>query len=188
MGTTLLDHHTRRLCLWGLAITWLCLGCSPSEKKPLVDKPSTEIPSSATAETPALTESFEARLKRAEELFANNKFDEAWTISKELLIQEPKSVPALFVASQIMAARNNLSGAIQLISQIDPADPKAGPAATGQLSEWLARSGDIPGAEAKLRGLLKEYPTAVPALKLLTAILHAQGRRWDAGKVLDRIV
>ncbi|MEK0426147.1 MAG: hypothetical protein RJB11_2238 [Planctomycetota bacterium] len=188
MGTTLLDHHTRRLCLWGLAITWLCLGCSPSEKKPLVDKSSTEIPSSATAETPALTESFEARLKRAEELFASNKFDEAWTISKELLIQEPKSVPALFVASQIMAARNNLSGAIQLISQIDPADPKAGPAATGQLSEWLARSGDLPGAEAKLRGLLKEYPTAVPALKLLTAILHAQGRRWDAGKVLDRIV
>jgi tetratricopeptide (TPR) repeat protein len=188
MGTTLLDHHTRRLCLWGLAITWLCLGCSPSEKKPLVDKPSTEIPSSTTAAIPPLTESFEARLKRAEELFANNKFDEAWTISKELLIQEPKSVPALFVASQIMAARNNLSGAIQLISQIDPADPKAGPAATGQLSEWLARSGDIPGAEAKLRGLLKEYPTAVPALKLLTAILHAQGRRWDAGKVLDRIV
>ncbi len=87
-----------------------------------------------------------------------------------------------------MAARKNLPGAIELISQIDPSDPKAGPAATGQLSEWLAQSGDLPGAEAKLRSLLKEYPKAIPALRLLVDLLHAQGRRWDAGKVLERIV
>jgi tetratricopeptide (TPR) repeat protein len=193
MGTTPLDCRIRYACLWGLLAAWLCTGCSPSEKKPLADKPlseksSTEIIPSTPSAVPPLTESFETRLKRAEQLFADQKLDEAWAISKELLIQEPRSVPALFIASQIMAARNNLAGAMQLISQIDPADPQAGPSATGQLSEWLARSGDLPSAEAKLRGLLKQYPTAVPALKLLTAILHAQGRRWDAGKVLDRIV
>lgn len=142
--------------------------------------------SSAAPALPA--ESFEERLDRAEKLFADRKLDEAWTAAKELLIQVPDSTRAIFIAAQIMAARNNLSGAIQLISKIDPADPKAGPAATGQLSEWLAQKGDLPNAEAKLRGLLKQYPTATPALRLLSAILHAQGRRWDAGKVLDRIV
>lgn len=193
MGTTHLDHQLRHACLWGLLVAWLCTGCSPSANKTLSEKPvseksTTEKTLGAPSAIPPLTESFETRLKRAEQLYADQKLEEAWAISKELLIQEPKSVPALFVASQIMAARNNLAGAIQLISQIDPADPQAGPAATGQLSEWLARSGDLPGAEAKLRGLLKQYPTAVPALRLLTAILHAQGRRWDAGKVLDRII
>jgi tetratricopeptide (TPR) repeat protein len=82
-----------------------------------------------------------------------------------------------------MAARKNLPGAIELISQIDPSDPQAGPAATGQLSEWLAQSGDLPRAEAKLRSLLKEYPKALPALRLLADLLHAQGRRWETPRI-----
>lgn len=174
---------------------WLCglllmgTGCSNQESPPSVDpaakttaKPADQIAPSAA------TESFETRIERAEKLFGENKLDEAWTSAKELLVQEPNSAPALFLAARIMAARNNLAGAIQLISKIDSADPKAGPAATGQLSEWLAQSGDLPNAESKLRGLLKQYPTATPALRLLAAVLHAQGRRWDAGKVLDRII
>jgi len=164
------------------------IGCSPPKDKQTPEKKVAEkkVADQKTQEKP--TETFESRLKRAEVLFAEQKLDEAWATSKELLVEQPNSASALFLASQIMAARNNLAGAIQLISRIDPADPAAGPAATGQLSEWLAQSGDLPGAEAKLRGLLKQYPTATPALRLLAAVLHAQGRRWDAGKVLDRVV
>ena len=172
-----------------LFVTWQ--GCS----KKVEQQPSTQ-PASVTdsavwpEQTPTLatSESFESRLRRTETLFAEKKLDEAWSTAKELLVQQPNSVPALLIASQIMAARNNLAGAIELISKIDPSDPTAGPAATGQLSEWLATSGDLPSAETKIRSLLKQYPTATPALRLLVAILHAQGRRWDAGKVLDRIV
>jgi predicted Zn-dependent protease len=156
----------------------LATGCNPQDANP--PKP--------TASKTSTSEPFDARLKNAESLLGQKKLEEAWAISKGLLVEQPKSVPALFLASQIMAARKNLPGAIELISQIDPSDPQAGPAATGQLSEWLAQSGDLPRAEAKLRSLLKEYPKAIPALRLLVDLLHAQGRRWDAGKVLERIV
>ena len=173
---------TRSILLPTLSLLSLLLatGCTPPDANPPKPTPST------TSTSPS--ETFDVRLKNAESLLGQKKLEEAWAISKGLLVEQPKSVPALFLASQIMAARKNLPGAIELISQIDPSDPKAGPAATGQLSEWLAQSGDLPGAEAKLRSLLKEYPKAIPALRLLVDLLHAQGRRWDAGKVLERIV
>ena len=173
---------TRSILLPTLSLLSLLLatGCTPPDANPSKPTPST------TSTSPS--ETFDVRLKNAESLLGQKKLEEAWAISKGLLVEQPKSVPALFLASQIMAARKNLPGAIELISQIDPSDPKAGPAATGQLSEWLAQSGDLPGAEAKLRSLLKEYPKAIPALRLLVDLLHAQGRRWDAGKVLERIV
>ena len=173
---------TRSILLPTLSLLSLLLatGCTPPDANP--SKPTHSTTSTSPSET------FDVRLKNAESLLGQKKLEEAWAISKGLLVEQPKSVPALFLASQIMAARKNLPGAIELISQIDPSDPKAGPAATGQLSEWLAQSGDLPGAEAKLRSLLKEYPKAIPALRLLVDLLHAQGRRWDAGKVLDRIV
>jgi tetratricopeptide (TPR) repeat protein len=183
MCTTLLSCQRLliHLSIFVTCASWI--GCSSPKDKQTAEK---QVADKQTQEKP--TETFESRLKRAELQFAEQKLDEAWATSKELLVEQPNSTSALFLASQIMAARNNLAGAIQLISRIDPADPVAGPAATGQLSEWLAQSGDLPGAEAKLRGLLKQYPTATPALRLLAAVLHAQGRRWDAGKVLDRVV
>ena len=172
---------TRSIQLATLSLLSLLLAsCNPPDANPSKPTPST------TSTSPS--ETFDVRLKNAETLLGQKKLEEAWAISKGLLVEQPKSVPALFLASQIMAARKNLPGAIELISQIDPSDPKAGPAATGQLSEWLDQSGDLPGAEAKLRSLLKEYPKAIPALRLLVDLLHAQGRRWEAGKVLERIV
>lgn len=180
MSKCLLPTRSIQLATLSLLSLLLATGCNPPDANPSKPTPST------TSTSPS--EPFDVRLKNAESLLGQKKLEEAWAISKGLLVEQPKSVPALFLASQIMAARKNLPGAIELISQIDPSDPKAGPAATGQLSEWLAQSGDLPGAEAKLRSLLKEYPKAIPALRLLVDLLHAQGRRWDAGKVLDRIV
>ena len=180
MSKCLLPTRSIQLATLSLLSLLLATGCTPPDANPSKPTPST------TSTSPS--ETFDVRLKNAETLLGQKKLEEAWAISKGLLVEQPKSVPALFLASQIMAARKNLPGAIELISQIDPSDPKAGPAATGQLSEWLAQSGDLPGAEAKLRSLLKEYPKAIPALRLLVDLLHAQGRRWDAGKVLERIV
>lgn len=172
-----------------VASSWIgCSGTDSSSSNQTPSGPNQDPPAVTSPTNPPPKETFEERLKLAEKLLGQQKLDEAWSTAKELLVQEPNSAPALFLAAQIMAARNNVAGAIQLISKIDPSDPISGPAATGQLSEWLARSGDLPTAEAKLRELLKKYPTATPALRLLSAILQAQGRRWDAGKVLDRIV
>ncbi|MFN7733219.1 MAG: FG-GAP-like repeat-containing protein [Pirellula sp.] len=105
-----------------------------------------------------------------------------------MIVERPQSAPALFLAARSMAARGNVKGAIQTLSKIDPNDRDAGPAATGQLAEWLAQSGDLLGAETKLLSLIQSFPTAVPALRLLVDIYHAQGRRWEAAKYLERLI
>lgn len=133
-------------------------------------------------------ETFESKLVSAEQLLQKGAHDEAWKIAKGLLIQRPNDADALFVSSRIMAKRNDLKGAIGLISRIDPDHPKAGDAAVGQLSEWLAQSGDLYGAEANLLRLLKKHPTAVPAIRLLIDVYSAQCRRWESAKYLDRLV
>ena len=202
MSKSPLPTRSIHLSTLSLLLLLLATGCNPQDQRsssptpkgtprstPSADPaPQDSNPPKPTASKTSTSEPFDARLKNAESLLGQKKLEEAWAISKGLLVEQPKSAPVLFLASQIMAARENLPAAIGLISQIDPSDPKAGPAATGQLSEWLAQSGDLPGAEARLRSLLKEYPKAIPALRLLVDLLHAQGRRWDAGKVLDRIV
>jgi tetratricopeptide (TPR) repeat protein len=117
-----------------------------------------------------------------------NELDRAWELAKELIVEKPDSAQALFVAARILAQRKNLDGAIQMISKIDPDDPEAGMAAVGQMAEWLSQSGNLSEAESKAKQVLKGYPTAVPALRLLIDIYHAQGRRWDAYRVLERLV
>ena len=128
MSKCLLPTRSIQLATLSLLSLLLATGCNPPDANPSKPTPST------TSTSPS--EPFDERLKNAESLLGQKKLEEAWAISKGLLVEQPKSVPALFLASQIMAARKNLPGAIELISQIDPSDPKAGPAATGQLSEW----------------------------------------------------
>lgn len=164
------------------------LGCGGKERENSPGTKETQAPLQRSEQNLSNSQEFLERLAKAESLFEAKAFDEAWEIAKGLLVEQPSSPQAIFIASRLMAARNNLSGAIQLIAKIPKDDPKAGVAASGQLAEWLAQSGDIPQAEALLRSILKDYPTAIPALRLLVDVLHSQGRRWDAGKVLDRLV
>jgi tetratricopeptide (TPR) repeat protein len=135
-----------------------------------------------------IAEGFDAKLAQTEMLLQTNQIEPAWSLAKDLIVERPQSAPALFLAARIMAKRGNLKGAMQLIAKIDWNDPQAGPAATGQWAEWLAQSGDLSAAEQKLKGLLKSYPAAVPALKLLVEVYHAQGRRWEASRYLDRLI
>ncbi len=199
-GTTAIQSPWRIYLMLLTALLGIHLGCGGKEtENPLGTKENAQAPESKLAnekQTPLQRPEqnlsnaidFPTRLAKAELLFEAKAFDEAWEIAKGLLVEQPNSPPAIFIASRLMAARNNLSGAIQLIAKIPKDDPKAGVAASGQLAEWLAQSGDIPQAEALLRSILKDYPTAVPALRLLVDVLHSQGRRWDAGKVIDRLV
>lgn len=153
---------------------------SGTSAKPLEQDPN------ATAGRSA--EAFDAKLAQTEALLQSNQIEQAWNLAKDLIVERPQSAPALFLAARIMAKRGNLKGAMQLIAKIDLNDPQAGPAATGQWAEWLAQSGDLNAAEQKLKGLLKSYPAAVPALRLLVEVYHAQGRRWEASRYLDRLI
>ncbi len=131
---------------------------------------------------------FKVRLAKTESLLETEQIDAAWEMAKELIVEQPDSPNVVFVAARILARRNNLAAAIQMLSKIDPNDPDAGPAATGQLAEWLAQSGQLSEAELKLQGLLKRFPGSAPAIRLIIDIYHAQGRRWEAARYLDRLV
>jgi predicted Zn-dependent protease len=131
---------------------------------------------------------FANKLTEVERLRAANETDAAWELVKELLIERPKSSPATFLAARIMAQRKNLQGAIQMISRIDPNDPEAGLPAIGQLAEWLAQSGNLAEAELKAKTVLAAYPASVPANRLLADIYHAQGRRWEAYRMTERLI
>lgn len=131
---------------------------------------------------------FATKLSEAERLIGNRELDLAWERVKELLIERPNSSSATFLAARIMAQRQNLNGAIQMISKIDPNDPEAGLPAVGQLAEWLAQSGKLSEAESKIKSVLMAYPAAVPANRLLANIYHAQGRRWEAYRVTERLI
>jgi tetratricopeptide (TPR) repeat protein len=121
-------------------------------------------------------------------MLAAGQIDAAWALSKELLIEKPDSAPAIFLAARIMAQRKNLSGAIEMISKIDRNDPEAGLPALGQLAEWQAQSGNLGAAELNVEAVLMAYPVAIPPNRLLANILHAQGRRWEAYRVTERLI
>jgi len=201
-------------CLFG----WSLIGCGPKTSAPTAedashgDNAKTHSPAAAVAKggsnepadstkpnpvgpssnpSPqgvARNGTFEEKLARADQLLQANDNDSAWELAKSLIVERPQSAPALFIAARILAKRGNLEGAIQTISKIDPNDREAGPAATGQWAEWLAQKGDLQGAELKLKGLLKSFPSAVPAMRLMVDLYHAQGRRWETAKYLDRMV
>ncbi len=165
-------------------------GASPPQKtqtSPLAPSPK-ESAKGAGEDSKGTSGSFEKRVLQANELLEDNKVDEAWKIARDLMIEKPESTESLFIASRVLAMKRDLRGAIQLISRIDENDSMAGPAATGQLAEWLAESGDLMRAEAKLLRLLKKFPNGVPAIRLLIDIYSAQGRRWESAKYLERLV
>ena len=196
--------QTAKSIFVGLVLATLSLGgCSEGDSSKLKSEPS-DSRSSASAKQPAgdtktavsnnqsaspnPSVSFEEKLAKTEKLLQADQADAAWDLAKDLIVERPQSAPAIFLAARIMAKRNNLAGAMQLVSKIDPNDPEAGPAATGQLAEWLAQSGNLSEAEVKLKGLLKKFPSAGPAIRLLVDIYNAQGRRWEASRWTDRMI
>lgn len=131
---------------------------------------------------------FEQRFNDAAKLLEENKPDDAWKIARELTISNPNHPKVLFLAARIKAKKQDLKAAIALVSKIPEDDPEAGGPALGQWAEWLAESGDLVAAEAKILKLIKQYPTATPAIRLLIRIYNAQGRRWETSRFLERLV
>lgn len=188
-----------------LGLVALLLGCSPNEDTPKATEtqtpagenspqspssPSTPSPNGSVtpSQQPQSPDTLALKLSKIESMIAGQQLEPAWEGVKSLIVEYPNEPSVLFVAARVMALRKNLSGAIQMISKIDPKAPDAGLAATGQLAEWLAQTGNLPEAEAKAKIVLSSAPSAIPALRLMVDIYHAQGRHWEAGKVIERLI
>jgi len=181
-----------RIAWWGC---WLvtALGCKPSES-PNQNKPeSVASPAASTDKEQASAESksndslYRERFEQAVKELDGGRVEEAWRLVKQLIVSRPNDPELMFLTARVMAGRKDLSGAMKQLERIPRDSPQWGPA-TGQAAEWLVAEGEFPEAEAKLLTLVKEYPTAVPALRLLARIYNAQGRRWEASRYLDRLI
>ncbi|MFN7738421.1 MAG: FG-GAP-like repeat-containing protein [Pirellula sp.] len=151
------------------------------------EKSNTDISSSKDGAADNDTKSYDSRFRKAVETFDQGQADEAWKQVKELMLIKPKDPELIFLAARVLAARNDISGALKMIQQIPEDAPQAGPA-SGQAAEWLVTKGDLRAAEAKLLKLIKQYPNAVPGLRLLARLYNAEGRRWEAQRYLDRLI
>lgn len=172
---------------------------SPSTKKSSDELPDNNEKTSSDTSSPSISttkdggvtdgdaKSYESRFRKAVETFDRGQADEAWKQVKELTLIKPKDPELIFLAARILAARNDISGALKMIQQIPEDAQQAGPA-SGQAAEWLVAKGDLRSAEAKLLKLIKQYPNAVPGLRLLARLYNAEGRRWEAQRYLDRLI
>jgi len=113
--------------------------------------------------------------------------EEAWAALKALTLVRPSDPDLIFLTARTLAAKNDLPAALKTIARLPEECPQAGPAA-GQAAEWMVSLGQLPEAETALLKLIKQYPNAVPALRLLGKIYNAQGRRWEATRILERLV
>lgn len=146
-------------------------------------------PSLNTSEASQATvqEDFQEGLANASKLLSEKKTQEAWDAVKRLSLVRPQDPQLLYLTALVLAAKEDLPGAIQTIKRIPEDAPQAVPAA-GQAAEWTVALGKLPEAEAELLKLVKQYPTAIPAIRLLAKIYNAQGRRFEASRYLDRLI
>jgi tetratricopeptide (TPR) repeat protein len=182
-----------------LAVIVLIAGCSGEPSKKSAKEPTSELNSptsgsitpestgSAASPTENPIEDFQESLNQATELLAQKKTQEAWDAVKRLSLVRPQDPKLLYLTALVLAAKEDLPGAIQTIRRIPEDAPEAIPAA-GQAAEWTVALGKLPEAEAELLKLVKKYPTAIPAIRLLAKIYNAQGRRFEANRYLDRLV
>lgn len=190
-----------RLRCSGTGLGVLCLlllfsACQPSDPAPTnPTKPGTATPESSQAASPPEGSkpklknepSFEERFAEAVKKLDAGQVEDAWQLVKQLIVIRPKDPELVFLTARVMAARKDLRGAIKQLELIPKESPQWGPA-LGQAAEWLVSQGELAEAESKLLGLVKDYPTAIPAFRLLARIYNTQGRRWEASRVLDRMI
>jgi predicted Zn-dependent protease len=170
---------------WLLAVwTLTFLGCDTASKPQPVEPPKTQSQSQTQIGN---QEDFKESLSSASKLLADKKIQEAWEAVKKLSLVNPNDPQLLYLSALVLAAKEDLPGAIQTIRRIPSDAPEALPAA-GQAAEWTVALGKLPEAEAELLKLVKQYPTAVPAIRLLAKIYNAQGRRFEANRYLDRLI
>jgi len=179
------------------ALPFLCLllGCGsppPSQTKSEptnTPDPNQSKPALTTGEPsqPTAQEDFQEGLANASKLLSEKKTQEAWDAVKRLSLVRPQDPQLLYLTALVLAAKEDLPGAIQSIKRIPEDAPQAVPAA-GQAAEWTVALGKLPEAEAELLKLVKQYPTAIPAIRLLAKIYNAEGRRFEASRYLDRLI
>ena len=164
----------------------------PSTAKP-TDSPQVDFPKEIQRITRLLEECSKSNSTNSSistdtsEPTQSKKIDEVWAALKPLLLVKPADPDLIFLTARTLAAKNDLPGAIATLEKMPEGAPQAGPAA-GQAAEWMIALGKVPEAETILVKLIKQYPNAVPALRLLGKLYNAQGRRWEATRILERLI
>ncbi|MEM9586587.1 MAG: tetratricopeptide repeat protein, partial [Planctomycetota bacterium] len=132
--------------------------------------------------------SIESLLQEAQSLAQSGQLSAAKSTLRRLLIRQPDSAPALFLAANLEASQENWSAAVNLLAGIPVDHPEAGLAALGQSADWLTRDGKFDQAERKLEQLIQLAPGANLARRRLANLLNRQGKREAASKQVRALV
>ena len=191
LSSVCIDHASHE-AFFVARLGWLLIflsfslpGCD--SKPPLQPTTAAPKPIESPQTQPPKEEDFQESLSNVSKLLADKKIQEAWDAVKKLSLVRPQDPQLLYLSALVLAAKDDLPGAIQTIRRI-PSDAKEALPAAGQAAEWTMALGKLPEAETQLLKLIKQYPTAVPAIRLLAKIYNAQGRRFEASRYLDRLI
>jgi len=190
-------YHFTRAFLGSMWMLFVLVGCQSKESATKSGSDGTTNQATSAKESDASTEAkplasdadstFQERFQLAVKELDDGHVEESWRLVKQLIVTRPNDAELMFLTARVLAARKDIPGAIKQLEKIPRDSPQWGPA-TGQAAEWLVSEGELPEAETKLLTVIKEYPNAVPAIRLLARIYNAQGRRWEAARFLDRLI
>ena len=176
-----------------LLVAWLLIspvGCGGDRDKLTVDaqpddEPVASAPSiSTTPDNATGTEVVELdrgqTIQAIETLLMQGDLPGAESKLKSLLVQDPTDAEIIFRLATVVAGRDDLSQAIELLDSIPVDHPDAGLPALGQSADWCFALERWDDAERRYRQILDAVPDASQAHRNLAYLYNRQGRRHEA--------
>jgi tetratricopeptide (TPR) repeat protein len=117
-----------------------------------------------------------------------SRFDEAWDECQKILLQSPNDTRALYVAANVLNQRKKLDQALQIVDRIPLNDPEYGLLAHREGMQWSNSNVRLADADRRAEQLLATHPKDVETIKMLSALLDIQGRRFEASGWGQRLV
>ncbi|MGB0598577.1 MAG: FG-GAP-like repeat-containing protein [Rubripirellula sp.] len=169
-------------------------GSKPSSKTPSAEtgNPSAVTDTSqsrpnANAEPPNKIVNRDAELESIGQLLASGDVTSAEAKLKSLLVRDPTDAEVIFRLAMLVANRNDLAQAIELLDAIPSDHPDAGLPALGQSADWCFFLERYQEAEERYLKILEVAPLASQAHRNLAYLYNRQGRRHEAATHLYQL-
>ncbi len=179
MGQHVVRHPRILILLW---LSFLSTGCDSSK----TDPPTAEEVLRRRAKI-ADREDFPTG-DRAMKLLELGAYEEAWAVAQQVLVRDRSDSKAIFVAARVLHGKGKIRDAIQLLDEIASDHSQTHLLASGQAASWALELGELRDAERRFKALYDEYPNDSSVQQQLSQIYEIQGRRWESGSCLQRLL
>jgi tetratricopeptide (TPR) repeat protein len=129
----------------------------------------------------------EQAIEASEQLQMRGDLPAAERKLKELLVRDPDDAEVIFRLATVLAERNQLAEAIELLDSIPVDHPDAGLPALGQSADWCFDLERFQDAEQRYLRVLEQVPHAPQAHRQLAYLYNRQGRRHEAAQHIEQL-